>query len=89
MYSLVEAMDVFNALPPDAKTPQSSWLTFAKVKGCAKEVGATLDSTLGNNDVIVPSTLGLDMKEDQDGALTFLPRCPELASEEFHQVFEP
>jgi hypothetical protein len=88
MYSLVEAMDAFNALPPEAKTPQESWLTFAKVKGCATEVGATLDSTLRNNDVIVPSTLGLDMKEDADGALTFLPKCAELASEEFHQVFE-
>jgi hypothetical protein len=88
MYSLVEAMDAFNALSPDEKTPQKSWLTFAKVKGCAMEVGATLDSTLRNNDVIVPSTLGLDMKEDEDGALTFLPKCAELASEEFHQVFE-
>jgi SNF2 family DNA or RNA helicase len=88
MYSLIEAMDVFNALPPGAKTPQESWLTFAKVKGCAKEVGATLDSTLQNNDVIVPSTLGLDMKEDDDGSLSFLPRCAELAGKEFHQVFE-
>jgi hypothetical protein len=88
MYSLVEAMDAFNALSPEAKTPQESWLTFAKVKGCATEVGATLDSTLRNNDVVVPSTLGLDMREDEDGALTFLPKCAELASEEFHQVFE-
>ena len=40
MYSLVEAMDAFNALPPDQKTPQQSWLTFAKVKGCAAGVGA-------------------------------------------------
>lgn len=88
MYSLVEAMDGFNALVPEAKTPQESWLTFAKVKGCANEVGALLDSALRNNDVIVPSTLGLVMKEDADGALTFLPKCAELASEEFHQVFE-
>ena len=88
MYSLVEAMDAFNCLPPGEKTPQKSWLAFAKVKGCANEVGATLDSTLRNNDVIVPSALGLDMKEDEDGALTFLPKCAELASEEFHQVFE-
>jgi hypothetical protein len=88
MYSLVEAMDVFNALSPEAKTPQESWLTFAKVKGCATEVGASLDSTLRNNDVVVPSALGLDMKEDEDGALTFLPKCAELASQEFHQVFE-
>ena len=88
MYGLVEAMDAFNALPPHAKTPQESWLTFAKVKGCAKEVGATLDSTLQNNDVIVPSRLGLDMREEEDGGLTFLPTCAELATEEFHQVFE-
>ena len=88
MYSLVEAMDAFNILPPEAKTPQTSWLTFAKVKGCAQEVGAALDATLRNNDVIIPSTLGLDMREDQDGALTFLPKCPELAGEDFHQVFE-
>ncbi len=88
MYSLIEAMDVFNALSPGEKTPQESWLTFAKVKGCAGEVGATLDSTLRSNDVIVPSALGLDMREDEDGALTFLPKCAELASEEFHQVFE-
>ena len=88
MYSLVEAMDTFNALAPAAKTPQESWLTFAKVKGCATEVGAALDSTLKNNDVIVPSTLGLDMREDEDGALTFLPKCAELAEADFHQVFE-
>ena len=88
MYSLVEAMDAFNALPPEAKTPQTSWLTFAKVKGCASEVGATLDSTLQHNDVIVPSALGLDMREDEEGALTFLPKCPELANEDFQQVFE-
>jgi hypothetical protein len=88
MYSLVEAMDTFNALAPAAKTPQESWLTFAKVKGCATEVGAALDSTLKNNDVIVPSALGLDMREDEDGALTFLPKCEELAKADFHQVFE-
>jgi hypothetical protein len=88
MYSLIEAMDAFNALSPEAKTPQESWLTFAKVKECATEVGATLDSTLSKNDVVVPSSLGLDMKEDEDGALSFLPKCAELAGAEFHQVFE-
>ena len=88
MYSLVQAMDAFNALPPEGKTPQESWLTFAKVKGCAADVGAALDSTLRNNDVIVPSMLGLDMREDEDGALTFLPKCEELADRDFQQVFE-
>lgn len=88
MYSLIEAMDSFNALSPEAKTPQESWLTFAKVKRWAEAVGATLDATLQSNGVIVPSSLGLDMKEHDDGSLSFLPRCAELSSEEFHQVFE-
>ena len=88
MYSLVEAMDSFNALQPQQKTLQKSWLTFAKVKGCANDVGAMLDATLQKNDVVVPSTIGLDIREDADGAISFLPKCPELASREFHQVFE-
>jgi hypothetical protein len=88
MYSLLEAMDAFNALLPAQKTLQESWLTFAKVKGCANEVGAILDSMLQKNDVVVPSAIGLDMREDSDGVLSFLPKCPELATEEFQQVFE-
>ena len=88
MYSLVEAMDAFNALTPEQKTQQQSWLAFAHIKGCAREVGAALDAALQKNDVIVPSTLGLDMREDADGGLTFLPKCDELATEEFHQIFE-
>ena len=56
MYTLVEAMDSFNALPPEAKTPQESWLAFAKVKGCATEVKAILDSTLRKNALSSPRT---------------------------------
>ena len=88
MYSLLEAMDSFNALRAEEKNLHESWLTFARIKGYANEVGATLDATLQKNDVVVPSTIGLDMREDADGSLSFLPKCPELASEEFHQVFE-
>jgi hypothetical protein len=87
-YALVEAMDRFNALPESAKTQEESWLTFAKVKGCAEEVGAQLDRTLRSNAVVVPSSIGLDIYEDQSGAITFLPRCPELDNADFRNVFE-
>jgi hypothetical protein len=87
-YALVEAMDHFNSLPPAAKTQQESWLTFAKVKGCAEEVGAQLDRTLQSNTVIVPSSIGLDIYEDEAGAITFLPRCREVDGTDFHHVFE-
>ena len=74
-YSLVQAMDEFNKLPADRKNPQESWLTFAKIKGCAHDVGAVLDSTLQKNDVVVPSSIGLDLFEHEDGSLSFLPTC--------------
>ena len=87
MYSLVEAMDTFNALSEIEKTKQRSWLAFAEIKGLAKVTKARMDLYLESNDVILPSTLGLDVIEEDDGSLSFLPNCAELATEEFHQVF--
>jgi hypothetical protein len=65
MYSLLEAMDAFNALAPEEKGPQRSWLDFANIKRWSREVNAALDATLSKNDVIVPSSIGLDLYEDQ------------------------
>jgi hypothetical protein len=87
-FALIEAMDIFNALPPAEKTPQTSWLTFADVKRLSKEVNATLDATLRANDVIVPSSIGLDPYEDSSGALSFMPTCPELDNKAFRTVFD-
>jgi hypothetical protein len=88
MFALLEAMDTFNALPPDEKGPQRTWLDFANIKRWAREVDATLDATLLKNDVVVPSSIGLDLYEDQNGALSFIPTCPELDSSSFRTVFE-
>jgi len=87
-YAVVEAMDNFNSLPPEGKTAQESWSTLAKVKMCASGVGADLDATLRANDVILPSTIGLDIFEDEEGRLTFFPRCSELADDDFRNVFQ-
>jgi hypothetical protein len=59
MYSLLEAMDAFNALAPEL-----------------------------NNDVVVPSAIGIDLYEDPDGALSFIPTCPELDNLSFRTVFD-
>lgn len=88
MYSLLEAMDTFNALTPEEKGAQRSWLDFANIKRWAVEINATLDATLLMNDVIVPSSIGLDLYEDEAGSLSFIPTCPELESESFRAVFE-
>lgn len=88
MYSLLEAMDAFNRLAPEEKGPQRSWLDFAKIKRWSHDVGAVLDATLQKNDVVVPSSIGLDLYEDADGALSFIPTCPELDNQNFRTVFD-
>jgi hypothetical protein len=88
IYSLLEAMDAFNALPPDEKGPQRSWLDFANIKRWSRDVNAALDATLQKNDVVMPSSIGLDLYEDAGGALSFIPTCPELDNESFRTIFE-
>jgi hypothetical protein len=88
MYSLLEAMDTFNALTPEEKGAQRSWLDFANIKRWAVEINATLDATLLKNDVIIPSSIGLDLFEDEAGSLSFVPTCPELEDKNFRAVFE-
>ena len=86
-FALAEAMDVFNALDPEAKTKETSWLTFATIKGCAATVGASLDRYLQANDVVIPSRLGLNIHVHEDDSISFVPRCPELPQEDFERVF--
>ena len=88
MFALLEAMDSFNALPAEEKRPQRTWLDFANIKRWANEVNATLDAALLKNDVVVPSSIGLDFYEDEDGALSFVPTCPELEDVSFRTVFD-
>jgi hypothetical protein len=88
MFSLLEAMDRFNELPSERKTAHTSWLSFAHIKGCANEVGAILDQVLQKNDVVVPSVIGLDIHNNPDGTLSFLPKSEGLATSEFQQAFE-
>jgi hypothetical protein len=87
-FRLVEGMDQFNALPPEQKRPEASWLAFADVKRLSRELNVTLDAWLRSNDVVVPSSIGLDLYEDELGALSFMPTCPELDKEEFRTVFD-
>lgn len=88
MYSLLEAMDAFNALAPEEKGPQRSWLDFANIKRWSHEANAALEATLQKNDVVVPSSIGLDLYEDAEGALSFIPTCPELDDKSFRTVFD-
>jgi len=86
-YALVSAMDHFNSLPKDQKTKSASWLTFARVKGCAETVGADLDRYLASNDVVIPSRIGLNIYAHTDGSISFVPRCKEISDDGFRKAF--
>jgi hypothetical protein len=86
-YSLVQMMDAFNALSPAEKTKEQSWLTFASVKDCANRIGAILDGVLQSNDVIVPSSIGLRIHDNEDGTVSFVPECPEVSNDQFLAIF--
>lgn len=87
-YALVSALQKFNALPLSERTPQTSWLAFADVKRLSHDVNASLDTWLASNDVVVPSSIGLDFYEESDGSLSFVPTSPELDNTEFRTVFQ-
>lgn len=87
-FALVSALRQFNALPVTERTPQTSWLAFADVKRLSQEVNASLDTWLASNDVVVPSSIGLDFYEESDGSLSFVPTSPDLDSTEFRTVFQ-
>ena len=67
---------------------QASWIAFADVKRLSGEVNASLDRWLESNDVIVPSSIGVDFYEEQDGSLSFVPTSDSLDAEEFRTVFQ-
>jgi hypothetical protein len=87
-YELVSALQRFNNLPANERTPQSSWLAFADVKRLSLDVNASLDTWLASNDVVVPSSIGLDFYEEMDGSLSFVPTSPDLDKVEFRTVFQ-
>jgi len=66
-FHLVEAMNEFNNAPLAQKAIRDNLLKFSKIKGLAKETGATLDNYLTSEQVIVPSKLTLRLRRiDKD-----------------------
>jgi superfamily II DNA or RNA helicase len=86
-FSLVEAMDAFNSLAPEAKASREAFVRFAEVKDLAEGVGAQLDAFLGRERVIVPSKIGLDLIVEGDGRISFLPKIDGTPQEAMREAF--
>ena len=76
--AMVEAMERFNALPESERTNQhTAWGTLQRISQAATAGVTEIDRYLKDHRVIVPSTIGLTIRHDDDGAVTFLPRIPD------------
>jgi len=73
-FAMLEAIDIFNTLPAEAKESPDAFLRFATVKGLAEGVGAQLDRYLAEERVLVPSRMGLDLIVENQGRISFAPK---------------
>lgn len=86
-FALVEAIDGFNALPPEAKADPNALIRFATIKGLAEGVGAQLDQYLTRERVLVPSRIALDLIVEEAGRISFAPKIDGVSPEAMRQAF--
>lgn len=86
-FSLVEAIEGFNALSPEAKAGPDAFISFARMKGLAEGVGAQLDRYMAQERVLVPSRVGLDLVVEDAGRISFAPKIDGIPPDAMRQAF--
>lgn len=86
-WALIEAVQAFNALPPEQKRSAQAFVKFAHVKGLGEGVGAQLDQFILREKVIVPAKVGLDLIVDDDGRISFAPQIEGVPDSAMRRAF--
>lgn len=86
-YALIEAIDAYNALPPDKRIGSEAFIRFAEVKGLAEEVGSELDQFLLREKVVIPSEIALDIVAEDGDRISFAPRIDGVPSDTMREAF--
>ncbi|MHB8501147.1 MAG: SNF2-related protein [Candidatus Acidiferrales bacterium] len=86
-YSLVEAINSFNALSPEKKSGKDAFIRFSQIKDLAEGVGAQLDEFLSRERVIVPSSIGVDLVVEPNNRISFAPKIDGVPQEAFREAF--
>ncbi|MGH7986701.1 MAG: DEAD/DEAH box helicase, partial [Candidatus Binataceae bacterium] len=87
LFALLEAIDSFNAEPPERKIGGTAFIRFEKVKGLASAVGAQLDRFIAREKVLIASRVGLDLVLDPDGRISFAPKVDGAPDEPLRRAF--
>ena len=86
-FSLLEKLDAFNTRDPGNKSFEGNLIEFAKIKGLAKKTGSALEHYLNQEEVVVPKTVRLRLREFGDG-VEIIPDATDIDSEKFEEVFD-
>ncbi|HWP47709.1 MAG TPA: SNF2-related protein [Candidatus Limnocylindrales bacterium] len=86
--ALCNALDEFNALPPEMKNLNGNLLRFAEIKELSAKSAAILDSYLENEQVVVPKNLSLKPKIGQGDTLEILPEVEGVNARQFEEKFD-
>ena len=86
-YVLLEVLDAFNSREEIDRNFQANLLEFKKIKGLAKGTGTVLDRYLNQQEVIVPETVRLRLRESGD-EVEIIPEVADVDNEKIEQVFD-
>ena len=86
-FTLLEALDAFNARDTEDKNFEANLIEFANIKGIAKEIGSALDNYLNQEEVIAPKTVRLRLRESGD-SIEIIPDVADVDSEKFEETFD-
>jgi SNF2 family DNA or RNA helicase len=86
--ALCNALDEFNALPPERKNFNDNLRRFAEIKELSAKSAAMLDSYLENEQVVVPKNLGLKPKISEGDILEILPEVEGVNARQFEEKFD-
>ena len=86
-FSLLEALDAFNRRESHDKKYEANLLEFATIKGLATKTGAALDGYLNQEEVVVPKTVRLRLREAEDG-IEIVPDVDGVDPTQFEEVFD-
>lgn len=86
-FTLLEALDTFNARNATDKNFELNLIEFARIKGLAKETGSALEHYLNQEEVVAPKTVRLRLRESGD-SIEIIPDITDVDSEKFEETFD-